>query len=275
MKHLARILLTVLLTGSTSAALAQVRISIGLPAVHIDLGVRSYPTLEVVSGYPVYYAPNLRSNFFFYDGMYWVYDEDDWYTSSWYDGPWDHVDRYDVPVFVLRIPVRYYRNPPRHFHGWRADAPPRWSEHWGRDWQKRRAGWDRWNHKSPPRAPRPDYQRNYSGDRYPRGEPRRQIETRNYRYQPRDAVVRRHRDLQRNPRPSPAIDTPRHQPAPRDHREDRGDRDDRGDRAQGHGRQDNGHDNGHDNGKGKGNDRQKKENGRSHQDDSGGRSGNR
>ena len=212
MKHLSRMLLTLLLTASPCAAIAEVRISIGLPAVYIDLGVRGYPTLEVVPGYPVYYAPNLRSNFFFYDGMYWVFDEDDWYTSTWYDGPWDRVDRYDVPVFVLRIPVRYYRNPPRDFRGWRADAPPRWSEHWGREWQRRRGGWQRWNHKSPARSPRPDYQRKYAGDHYPTGATRQQIEVRNYRYQPRDAVVLRHRDLQRSPRQNTRIDSPSQQP---------------------------------------------------------------
>ena len=36
-----------------------------------------------------------------------------------------------VPLFVLRVPVRYYRQPPAYFHGWRSDAPPRWGDHWG------------------------------------------------------------------------------------------------------------------------------------------------
>ena len=197
MKQLTRALLALLLTYPTLTAVAQIRLSIGVPDVHINLGIRAYPTLEAVPGYPVYYAPNVRSNYFFYDGLYWIYESDDWYASTWYDGPWDHVDRYEVPVFLLRIPVRYYRDPPRHFVRWRADAPPRWSEHWGRDWQQRRAGWDRWNHRSPARSPRPDYQRDYAGDRYPHGPQRTQIESRSYRYQPRDSVVIRHRDQQR------------------------------------------------------------------------------
>ena len=42
-------------------------------------------------GYPVYYAPRINSNYFFYDGMYWVYQRDNWYASSWYNGPWGLV----------------------------------------------------------------------------------------------------------------------------------------------------------------------------------------
>jgi len=150
-----------LLFCSVTSAVAQVSISIG-----INLPV--YPTLVQVPGYPVYYAPRLNSNFFFYDGMYWVYEGDNWYASSWYNGPWSLVGPEFVPLFVLRIPVRYYRNPPMYFRGWRSDAPPRWGDHWGNEWQQRRSGWDRWQRSSVPAiAPLPVYQRQYSGDRYP------------------------------------------------------------------------------------------------------------
>src|SRR6266567_288374 len=98
-----------------------------------------------------------------------------------------------VPVFVLRIPVGYYRRPPVYFRGWRPDAPPRWGEHWGRDWEQRRSGWDRWDRSSGPRpAPLPVYQRQYSGDRYPRLEQQHPLHSQQYRYEPRDTVVRQH-----------------------------------------------------------------------------------
>ena len=41
-----------------------------------------YETLTLIPGSPVYYAPSISSNFFFYDGMYWVYQNDNWYSSS-------------------------------------------------------------------------------------------------------------------------------------------------------------------------------------------------
>jgi hypothetical protein len=174
------------------AASAQVSIGIGLPHVSIGINLPVFPQLVVVPGYPVYYAPRLEANYFFYDGMYWVYQDDNWYSSSWYNGPWWLVGPEVVPVFILRIPVRYYRRPPVYFYGWRSDAPPRWSNHWGHDWEQRRSGWDRWDrHAAPPPAPLPVYQRQYSKDRYPRQvEQQQELHKQKYRYQPRDPVVR-------------------------------------------------------------------------------------
>lgn len=170
-----------------SAAASVVEVSIGI-------NVPVYPELVVVPGYPVYYAPQEEANFFFYDGMYWVYQDDNWYQSSWYNGPWWLMDPEDMPVFVLRIPVRYYRQPPAYFRGWQSDEPPHWGEHWGGGWEQRRSGWDRWNHSiATTPAPLPVYQRQYSGDRYPRQvEQQRELHRQNYRYQPRDPVVRQH-----------------------------------------------------------------------------------
>ena len=182
--------LTVLICASSSA-LAQVSIGISSPGVNIGINMPVYPQLVRVPNYPVYYAPGVQSNYFFYDGMYWVYEQDNWYASSWYNGPWAMVGPQAVPVFVLRIPVRYYRNPPQYFRGWRSDAPPRWNEHWGNQWAQQRSGWDRWDHRSMAApAPLPAYQRQYSGDRYPHAEQQHALQSSNYRYQPRDAVVR-------------------------------------------------------------------------------------
>ncbi len=124
------IVLWMLLCSITSAA-AQVSIGIGFPGVSIGINLPVYPELVPVPGYPVYYAPQVNSNYFFYDGMYWVYQGDNWYASSWYNGPWGLVAPEAVPLFILRVPVRYYRRPPTYFRGWRSDAPPRWGEHWG------------------------------------------------------------------------------------------------------------------------------------------------
>jgi hypothetical protein len=119
------------------------------------------------------------------------------------------IDRFAVPVFLLRVPVRYYRSAPVYFRGWRADAPPRWGDHWGSSWEQRRSGWDRWNRRSAPApAPLPVYQRQYSGSRYPDRSQQVVIQTRSYRYQPRETVVRQRfeqrrasaPELQRQPR---------------------------------------------------------------------------
>ena len=118
----------------------------------------SYPRLARVPGYPVYYDPYARSNYFFYDGLYWQYARDNWYASSWYNGPWDAIGPARVPYYLLRVPVRYYCVPPKYFRGWRPDEPPHWNEHWGRDWQAQRSDWNRWDGRSVP-ALKPDYHR--------------------------------------------------------------------------------------------------------------------
>ena len=177
----------------------------------------AYPQLQRVPGYPVYYAPGVNSNYFFYDGMYWVYQGDNWYASSWYNGPWGRVDPMYVPAYVLRVPVRYYRHAPAYFHGWRADAAPRWGDHWGHSWEQNRSGWDQWNRSSAPApAPLPTYQQQYSGNRYPQASQQAVIQTQSYRYQPKDPVAQQHFEQQRTQvRSAPQQQTQQPQQAPR------------------------------------------------------------
>ena len=209
------IVLWMLLCSITSVA-AQVSVGIGLPGVSIGINLPVYPELVPVPGYPVYYAPRVNSNYFFYDGMYWLYQGDSWYTSTWYNGPWELVDPEAVPLFVLRVPVRYYRHPPAYFSGWISDAPPRWGEHWGNEWEQRRRGWDSWDRGAVPApAPLPVYQRQYSGNRYPRVEQQQVLQSQNYRYQPRDAVVQQHYQAQRV-QSAPAPSPPARQPVPQE-----------------------------------------------------------
>jgi hypothetical protein len=112
---------------------------------------------------------------------------------------------------VLRVPVRYYRAPPAYFRGWRADAAPRWGQHWGHDWEHRHHGWDRWDRHAAPRpAPLPVYQRAYYGDRYPHApEHQHSIRAEQYRYRPHEPVTRTHFE----PRGTPNADHWRTEPA--------------------------------------------------------------
>lgn len=203
-----------MLFWSVPMATAQMSIGIEVPGASIGVNLPLFPDLVRVPGYPVYYAPRLDANFFFYDGMYWVYQGDDWYTSSWYSGPWARVTPVAVPLYVLRVPVRYYRNPPPYFRGWRPEAPPRWGQHWGNEWEQQRSGWDRWNRKSAPApAPLPVYQRRYAGDRYPQAEQQPALRSRSYHYQPRDAMVRQHYQEQR-PQAAPPPERAQQRPPP-------------------------------------------------------------
>ncbi len=216
-----------ILLGPVTYAKAEISIGIGLPNVSIGINLPLFPHLIPVPGYPVYYAPSVEANYFFYDGMYWIYQGDGWYSSSWYNGPWWPVEPEYVPLFILRIPVSYYRQPPVYFQGWQSNAPPRWGQHWGHDWEQRHSGWDRWRRNSvPARAPLPVYQRKYSGERYPHQvEQQHKLRTQSYRYQPKDKIVRQHfkeQTRQRTQPPAqqrrqeaPAVRAPNHQDQPR------------------------------------------------------------
>jgi hypothetical protein len=186
---------------------AQVSIGINTPNVSIGINVPAYPELVPVPGYPVYYAPRVPTNYFFYDGIYWVFQGDSWYASYWYNGPWWFVEPAVVPVYVLRVPVRYYGYPPPQFRGWRKEAPPRWGHYWGKDWEQQRRGWNkRERGTAPARAPLPAYQQPYAGERYPGVKQQHELRDRHYDYQPRDRSVRQHFE----------------QPAPRTHGQEQG-----------------------------------------------------
>jgi hypothetical protein len=206
-------LLAVMLSLSpATSAVAQVSVELNLPGVTLGIDQPSYPELVLVPGMPVYYAPSSDLNYFFYDGAYWVYQGDSWYASSWFDGPWYLVDPQAVPLFVLRVPVRYYRRPPPYFGGWGPEAPPRWGERWGGEWERQHGGWDRWDRGAAPRpAPLPVYQRQFTGSRYPPPERQQVLRGEHDRYQPKDEAVRR---AMPGPPPRAAPAQPPRAPAP-------------------------------------------------------------
>jgi len=180
-------------SATSSSAGVSVGIGIGTPNMSLGINFSSVPELVPVPGYPVYYAPQASANYFFYDGMYWVFENNTWYASSWYNGPWGLVDPLSVPVYILQVPVRYYRLPPPYFRGWEPGRAPHWGEHWGPEWKKGRKGWDkRPTGPVPAAAPVPVYQRHYPREQYPKGEQQHQIHNEQYRYQPREPVVQQH-----------------------------------------------------------------------------------
>jgi hypothetical protein len=180
-------------------AAAALLLACALPAsaqeyVDIDVDVPEYPEMAPIPDSPVYYAPGVDSNYFFYDGMYWDYYDDRWYSSPWYNGPWSYVDPVFVPTYVLWVPIRYYRRAPHYWRGWSANRPPRWAEHWGRDWQVRHNQNFRGAQRPAyARAPLPDYQRSYNRGNYPRAvQQQSELHARNYGYRPQENVVRQH-----------------------------------------------------------------------------------
>jgi hypothetical protein len=128
-----------MLLGTALPATARAEVGFDTPAFVIGINVPLHPRLVRVPGYSVYYAPRLHLNLFYYDGEYWLFEHGNWYASDWTDGPWQRVPPYDI----LRVPLRYYRNPPPSFYAWSPDSPPFWGEYWGPGWRMHRPDFDR------------------------------------------------------------------------------------------------------------------------------------
>jgi len=198
----------------------------------VTLGVHlsRYPDLVVIPGYPVLYDPHLNANYFFYEGTFWVFEEDDWYRSDWYNGPWMRVGRDEVPVFLLRVPVRYYNRAPLYFHPWALEMAPRWSLRWGKTWERRHRGWDRWDQRrTPPPAPPPLYQQQFPRERYPNSpDVQQRLHERNYQHRPREPLTGPAPAPPRQMQPAPPrqvqpVAPPSISPRPEDGKRKRGD----------------------------------------------------
>ena len=196
-------------------AAAAFLLAFALPAAaqeyfDIDVDVPEYPEMLPVPDSPVYYAPNVDSNYFFYDGLYWDYNNDRWYASPWYNGPWSYVDPIYVPTYVLWVPIHYYHRPSHRWHGWNTARPPRWSEHWGRDWQARHNEAYRNNPRGGyARAPLPEYQRSYSRANYPRvPQQQSQLHSQHYGYRPQERTVQQHYERRGMGAAAPAASAP-------------------------------------------------------------------
>lgn len=105
----------------------QIGINIGVPPAP-PVVVAEPPRLTAVPGLPVYWAPSLPYNFFYFSGRYYTYTEDAWFWSASVHGPWGAISVGRVPRPVLAVPVAYYKVPPGHWkklHGFH--GPPPWA----------------------------------------------------------------------------------------------------------------------------------------------------
>ncbi len=135
-----RVLVLVALIAGTAMNLVVMSVPVAADSVSIGINIgppppppppaivlAAPPPLVIVPGTPVYYAPSLSVNFFFYRGRYYTYHNAAWFMATGYGGPWTFVAVERIPQPVLAVPVAYYRVPPGHMkkHG----GPPPWAGH--------------------------------------------------------------------------------------------------------------------------------------------------
>jgi hypothetical protein len=101
-------------------------LSIGMRIDSLNLGIRigEEPRLVVVPGTPVYEAPGLPYNYFYYHGGYYLYREGTWFWGASYNGPWTVISIERVPRPILMVPAGHYRERPEH---WKRNGPPPWA----------------------------------------------------------------------------------------------------------------------------------------------------
>jgi hypothetical protein len=105
-----------------SATASDVKINIGLGVPPIVL--TAPPQLVVVPGTPVYYAPDVSANLFFYKGRYYTVANSVWSMAPAYGGPWTVIQIGQVPAPVVAVPVEYYKIPPGQL---KKHGPPPWA----------------------------------------------------------------------------------------------------------------------------------------------------
>jgi hypothetical protein len=127
--------------------------------INIGIPLPGPPTLVVVPGTPVYYAPSAPANVFFYAPQYWVFINGGWSVGPTWNGPWAVVEPVYVPAPVLQVPVRYYPVPPSALGRMASRGAAPWESHYGhewreeaheRDWREREERWDRHEGKGCP-----------------------------------------------------------------------------------------------------------------------------
>ena len=89
----------------------NVNVNIGPPPVVLA----APPSLVVIPGSAVSYAPSVSMNFFAYGGRYFSLHNGAWFVASTHQGPWAVIAINHVPQPVLTVPVTYYKQvPPGH-----------------------------------------------------------------------------------------------------------------------------------------------------------------
>ncbi|MHB8883064.1 MAG: hypothetical protein ACYC69_16335 [Thermodesulfovibrionales bacterium] len=139
MPGLAALLLSASLMLPVTAG-ASVVVDIDLPSIVFD----APPSVAVIPGTYVYFAPDLDADILFYQGRWYRPYSGRWYWARSYKGPWRHIRHNRVPGALLRLPGDYrrgvihdrieYNHLHRNWRSWERDR--HWHRHY--KWEDRR-----------------------------------------------------------------------------------------------------------------------------------------
>lgn len=150
MAALAALLISAAMPARSEAAVSVgVSLHVGDPYRGLSLNFRSQPDMALIPASHVYYTRNYDRDLYRY-GRSWYYVEDDcWYRSSSYNGPFVRIDVSSVPRQIYNVPTRYRRawgGPPAHApaYGYRRNQGQT-GYGWNRDGNRgqQQGGWQR------------------------------------------------------------------------------------------------------------------------------------
>jgi hypothetical protein len=143
-----------LVLAAPAAAELNINVGIGIPAPVIAIPVG--PAMVVIPGTPVYYAPGLDVDIFFYQGYWWTPYQGYWFRSHAYNGPWTAMHR--PPSAFMNLPPNYHQMVVRE----KPIPYGQFKRHW-REWQRPRGGQ---SYGSPYHGSRTRGGRSYGGPSY-------------------------------------------------------------------------------------------------------------
>jgi hypothetical protein len=118
MTALAALLVSAAMPARSEAAVSVgVSLHVGDPYQGLSLHFRSQPDMALIPASQVYYTRNYDHDLYRYGRSWYYVDDDCWYRSSSYNGPFVRIDVSSVPRQISNVPTRYRRawgGPPAH-----------------------------------------------------------------------------------------------------------------------------------------------------------------
>lgn len=142
----------------------HIGIGVGIPAPRVV--IPAPPSVFLIPGSYVYYAPEAGAQIFFYSGYWYLLDDGYWFRSSHYRGPWTYLPPARVPVVFYHLPPDYFRIPPgakliphrhlvKHWREWEKQQRREvrdWERSYHERWKQDNRAWREWEKEKPGRG---------------------------------------------------------------------------------------------------------------------------
>ncbi len=122
----------------------------GIAGVDVNIGINfgppppvvipAPPSVVVVPGTYVYFAPDVDVEILFYHGYWYRPYQGRWHRAADYNGPWVYVEPAHVPAVLVHLPPDYRHVPPGHQRIPYGQLKKNWKT-WenGKHWDKQQA----------------------------------------------------------------------------------------------------------------------------------------